>query len=142
MGAHEVAQKFTDAFNAHDEAGMRKLTTDNAVFEGPGDVKLEGVDSVTAYAMNWLNAFPEARLTVHNEVVAGDWVAQEFSFEGDHQGPLMSPAGEIPPTQRHLKGRAVQILRIEGDKVADTRLYFDQVQVLTQLGLLPEPATA
>jgi hypothetical protein len=41
-----------------------------------------------------------------------------------------------------LRGRGVQILRVEGGTVADTRLYFDQVQVLTQLGLMPEPSTA
>ena len=38
--------------------------------------------------------------------------------------------------------RAVQIFRVEGDTVVDTRLYFDQVQILTQLGLMPEPAQA
>jgi hypothetical protein len=31
---------------------------------------------------------------------------------------------------------------VDGDVVTDTRLYFDQVQVLTQLGLMPEPAAA
>ena len=36
----------------------------------------------------------------------------------------------------------MQIFRVEGGKVVDTRLYFDQVQVLTQLGLMPETATA
>jgi len=55
---------------------------------------------------------------------------------------LQTPTGEIPATNRQLRGRGVQILRIEGDAVVDTRLYFDQVQVLTQLGLMPEPAAA
>jgi hypothetical protein len=36
----------------------------------------------------------------------------------------------------------VQIFRVEGETIADTRLYFDQVQVMTQLGLMPESATA
>ena len=142
MGAHEVAQKFTDAFNAHDQQRIRDLNSDDTVFEAPGEVKVEGRDAAADYAMAWVRAFPDARITVHNEVVGGEWVVQEFTFTGTHEDTLMSPAGEIAPTQRHLKGRAVQILRIEGDKVADTRLYFDQVQVMTQLGLMPEPATA
>jgi hypothetical protein len=41
-----------------------------------------------------------------------------------------------------VNGRCVQILKVEGDVITDTRLYFDQVQVMTQLGLMPEPATA
>ncbi len=51
-------------------------------------------------------------------------------------------AGEIAPTHKTLNGRAVQIFRVEGETIAATRLYFDQVQVMTQLGLMPEPATA
>ena len=54
---------------------------------------------------------------------------------------MSSPAGDIPPTHKRLNGRGVQIFRVEGDAVVDTRLYFDQVQVLTQLGLMSEPAT-
>jgi len=140
--AQSVGAQFIEAFNAHDEARIRGLNAENGVLEAPGDVRLEGRDAATGYAMEWLNAFPDARITVHNELVAGDWVVQEFTFEGTHTAPMQSPMGEIPPTSRSLKGRAVQIFKVEGDAVVDTRLYFDQVQVMTQLGLMPEAATA
>ena len=142
MAARDVAGKFMEAFNAHDEAGIRSLSADDATIEAPGDIKLEGAEGVTKYAMTWLNAFPDARTTVRHEMEAGDWVVQEFTFEGTHQGTLSSPAGDIPATNRSLSGRGVQLLRIQGDKLAETHLYFDQVQVMTQLGLMPEPATA
>jgi predicted ester cyclase len=140
--AREIGQRFVDAFNAHDQQRIRELTSENAAFEAPGDVKIKGREPSTQYAMAWLNAFPDARITVHNELAAGDWVVQEFTFSGTHEGTLMSPAGEIPPTNRTLNGRGVQIVRVEGDAVTDTRLYFDQVEVMMQLGLMPEPATA
>lgn len=57
--------------------------------------------------MAWLNAFPDARITIHTELAEADWVAQRFTFEGTHEGVLASPAGEIPPTQRRLTGRGV-----------------------------------
>jgi predicted ester cyclase len=138
--AQRIGGEFVEAFNAHDEGRIRQLNADNAVLEAPGDVRLEGREPVTEYAMAWLRAFPDARVTVKNELEAGDWVVQEFAFEGVHQETLTTPAGEIPATNRRLTGRGVQILRVEGDTVADTRLYFDQVQVMTQLGLMPEPA--
>jgi hypothetical protein len=53
----------------------------------------------------------------------------------------MSPVGEIPATHEQLEGGG-QIFRVDGEAVADTRLYFDQVQVMTQLGLMPEPTAA
>jgi steroid delta-isomerase-like uncharacterized protein len=140
--ASEVGQRFIDAFNAHDERRIRELNGENAVFEAPGDVRVEGRDAATEYALAWLRAFPDARITVHNEFAAGDWVVQEFTFTGTHDGTLSSPAGEIPATHRTFNGRGVQIFRVEGEAVADTRLYFDQVQVMTQLGLMSQPATA
>ena len=140
--AQEVGQQFVDAFNAHDEAKIRELNAENAVVEAPGDVRVEGRDAATEYAMTWLRAFPDSRITVKNEFVAGEWVTQEFAFEGTHENTLPSPAGDIPATHKRLNGRGVQIFRIEGDNVVDTRLYFDQIQVLTQLGLMQEPATA
>ena len=140
--AREVGAAFVAAFNAHDEEKIRELNAENAVLEAPGDVRVEGKEPTTQYAMAWLRAFPDATITVSNELASGDWVAQEFTFEGTHEDTLSSPGGEIPATHRHLKGRGVQVFRIEGDTVADTRLYFDQVQIMTQLGLMPEPAGA
>jgi predicted ester cyclase len=140
--AQQVGADFVAAFNDHDESRIRELNAENSVVEAPGDVHVEGREATTQYAMAWLNAFPDARLNVTNELVSGDWVVQEFTFEGTHEGTLSSPAGDIPATHRRLNGRGVQIFRVEGDEVVDTRLYFDQVQIMTQLGLMPEPATA
>lgn len=140
--AQQVGAEFVRAFNAHDEGRISELNADNAVLEAPGDVRVEGREAATQYGMAWWNAFSDARITVANELTAGDWVVQEFTFEGTHDGTLSTPAGDIPATNRRLEGRGVQIFRVEGDAIADTRLYFDQVQVMTQLGLMPEPATA
>jgi steroid delta-isomerase-like uncharacterized protein len=140
--AREVGHRFIEAFNAHDEQRIRELNGDNAVFEAPGDVKVEGRDAATEYAMAWLRAFPDARITVRNELADGDWVVQEFTFTGTHDGTLASPAGEIPATHKTLNGRGVQIFRVEEETVVHTQLYYDQVQVMTQLDLMPEPATA
>ena len=91
--ARDIGQRFIDAFNAHDEERIRALNGENTVFEAPGEVKLQGREPATQYAMAWLNAFPDARISVTNELVAGDWVVQEFTFSGTHEGTLMSPAG-------------------------------------------------
>jgi steroid delta-isomerase-like uncharacterized protein len=140
--ARQLGAKFVDAFNAHDEARIRELNGENVVFEAPGEIRLEGRDAATEYAMAWLRAFPDARLTVTNELADGDWVAQEFTFEGTHEDTLSSPSGDIPATHKRLDGRGVQIFKVEGEVVTVTRLYFDQVDVMTQLGLMPEPASA
>ena len=142
MDARQVADAGTAAFNAHDAQKIRELFAPDVIFEAPGGVRVEGAEAATEYAMSWLNAFPDARITVQNQVVAGDWVAEQFTFTGTHKETLSGPGGEIPPTGRGLTGRGMQLTRVADDKVAEQHLYYDQVEVLTQLGLMPEPATA
>jgi len=48
-----------------------------------------------------------------------------------------SPVGTIEPTGRTLLTHPVLITRYENEKAAETRLCFDQVAVLTQLGAMP-----
>jgi steroid delta-isomerase-like uncharacterized protein len=140
--ARQVAKEFVEAFNAHDEARLHALDKDDVVLEAPGDMKLVGPDATTEYAMAWLRAFPDARISVHNTIAADDWAVQEFIFEGTHDDTLVGPAGEIPATHRRLSGRGVQLIRTQDGQIADVRLYFDQVQVLTQLGVMPAAAGA
>jgi predicted ester cyclase len=127
-----------DAFNAHDEAAVRAATGDDCVFEGPGGVRLEGGDAVAGYAKVWLNAFSDAALEADSIVVDGDWVAMNGTFKGTHDGILSSPNGDVPATGRRLEGRCAQLARFQDGKAVEEHLYFDQMDVITQLGLAPE----
>jgi predicted ester cyclase len=138
---HENAARFIKAFNAHDEDAMGVLTHPNATFAAPGNVYLRGVEA-TGYAIKWLKACPDGKLTVKNELVCGEWVVEEVIFEGTHQGPLDSPIGVIPATGKRLVVNAVLITRYESDLALETRISFDQVDELTQLGAMRTLATA
>jgi predicted ester cyclase len=135
-----VATKFNETFNAHSESAIKALVSPNVRFTAPGGVRLVGPDAFAGYFVSWLKGFPDARMTVHHEIVSGPWVVQEYTFEGTHRGTLAGPLGEIAPTNRKVAGNGVQLIRIENDLVVDCRLYFDMVETLTQLGIMPIPA--
>lgn len=137
-----LAAKFVDTFNTHDATAIKSLISSNARLSAPGEIRLEGKEAVAGYAINWLTAVPDARFTVRHEYVSGAWTIQEYTFEGTHRGILSSPMGDIPATNKKVVGHGVQIVRFENDLVAEVRLYFDMVEVLTQLGLMPVPARA
>jgi steroid delta-isomerase-like uncharacterized protein len=141
--AREVIARATEAFNAHDAQRMRALYADDVVFTAPDDVRIEDADAVVEYAMAWQRAFPDAKLTAHATLEDGESVAEQFTFEGTHEDTLVGRDGsEIPATHRRLAGRGVEVFRVRHGKIVEEHLYFDQVQVLSQLGLMPEPATA
>jgi len=136
--AKDTAAKFVTAFNAHDETALAAIHAANIKFEAPGGVRLEGSGAVTGYAMRWLKGFPDAKIIVGNQVECDSWLVQEFTLQGTHTAPLEGPAGTIPPTGKQLSSRAVSVGRYENGQIVEARLYFDQTEVMTQLGLMPE----
>ena len=132
-----LAAKYNSAFNIHDEAALRSLVAPNARFSAPGDVRLEGKDAVIGYTNSWMKALPDAKINVTHEIVSGPWIVQEFTFTGTHTGPLTGPMGTIQATNRKVSGQCVSITRYENDLAVESRLYFDVVQLLTQLGVMP-----
>jgi hypothetical protein len=59
---------------------------------------------------------------------------------GTHTAPFETPTGPIAPTHKKVVGYGVQLLRVENGKIAESRIYFDQLEQMSQLGLLPTPA--
>jgi steroid delta-isomerase-like uncharacterized protein len=138
----QLANRFIEAFNAHDEKALLALDTPDSTFSAPGAATLHGAQASTGYAMAWLNAFPDARMVIRNLTITDDTIVQEFTFEGTHTATLHAPTGDVPATNRRLSGRGAQVLKVRDGLIADTQLYFDQVDVLTQLGLMPAPVAA
>ena len=136
----DTTARFVAAFNAHDEKALNELHSDDIKFNAPGGFKATNAKDATAYAMTWLKAFPDGKMTVRSELTSGPWVVQEILMEGTHTAPLKSPTGPIPATYKKVKGYGVQILKVENGKIAEARIYFDQLDQMSQLGLIPAPA--
>ena len=136
----DIATHFIAAFNAHDEKALDALHAADIKFEAPG-FKASNGHEATAYAMGWLKGFPNGKMTLRHEVVNAPWVVQEVTMEGTNTGPLEAPGGKIQPTNRRVVSKGIQVLKIENGKIAETRIYFDQLDQMTQLGLMPAPAT-
>jgi len=137
----ETTDRFVAAFNAHDESALHALHAEDIKFNAPGGFKANNAKDATAFAMTWLKAFPDGKMKVRSEITSGPWVVQEILMEGTHTAPLESLTGAIPATHKKVTGYGVQLLRVEDGKIAEARIYFDQLDQMTQLGLIPTPAT-
>ncbi len=94
----------------------------------------DGEDAVRRYFAETRTAFPDQR----NELIAlhhaDDAVIVEFDLLGTHLGPLRS----IPATGRAFRTRVTAFFIFDGDRIVCERVYFDQLSILRQLGLMPE----
>ena len=72
-----------------------------------------------------------------------DTIIVEGVYSGTQSGPLATPDGsEIPATGRSFPFPYVDILRARDGLFVEHRLHWDNAAFLSQLGLLPQPATA
>jgi predicted ester cyclase len=70
----------------------------------------------------------------------GERAAVEGTFTGTHTGTLAAPQGEIPATGRTIELPYVDVFEARAGRIAAHRVYYDQMVMLSQLGLAPAPA--
>lgn len=142
MEARAVVERGIKAFNAHDLEAVARDTAADVVLTSPGGIKAQGTQAAKEFNQTWLRAFPDARVEAKNLITQGSTVVVEGVFVGTHDGPLKTPMGEVPPTGKKLVGEFIQIFEIDRGLVKRNHIIYDQVDVMTQLGMAPAPAGA
>ena len=140
LEARAVVERDIKAFNAHDLEALARDAAPDIIATSPGNKKIQGPQAVKEYNQGWLRAFPDARIEVKNTIVQGNTVVIEAVFNGTHSGPLKTQMGDVPPTGKKVAGEFVQVIEIDRGLVKRNSLMFDQVDLMTQLGLAPAPA--
>ena len=75
-------------------------------------------------------------------VEQGDTLADEWTMIATHTGPLVMPDGtELPPTGKRIEIKGMELVQHRDRKIAVHHMYYDNMAVAGQLGLLPEAAT-
>ena len=80
-----------------------------------------------------LTGFPDLHVTVEDMIAEGDKVVVRLTMHGIQQGAL----GSIPPTGKQVAVSTIDIVRIEGGKIAEEWGIDDRLGLLQQLGLVP-----
>jgi steroid delta-isomerase-like uncharacterized protein len=88
------------------------------------------------FMQGFKGAFPDIRITVTNQVATEESVVTEFTARGTHTGPMLTPAGEIPPTGRTVDFIVCEVCRVKNGQIASLRNYQDSAAIMRQLGLL------
>lgn len=131
------------AVNDHDLNPIGEMYAEDAELVWPGLGATRGRNAVVGFYATLLGAFPDVHVTITRIIEDGDTVAIQYVSEGTHLGPLPMPAGELPATNRRFTVEASSFGSLDGKGLIKTqREYFDQVEILAQLGLMPTPVEA
>ena len=137
--AKEVLERAIACWNATDRDGWAALYTDDVVYEGPGGGRISGLDELKERYFDALaTAAPDRQSRDVFLISEGDHVVEQARYTATHTGTWRDPNGaEVPATGKSLDFPFIGVFRVENGKISSIRIYYDQIEVLTQLGLMP-----
>ena len=137
----ELLDLSVERSNAGDLDGVMELYAEEATQIMPEGL-FEGRSAIRERLARDLVACPDIAWTVLSFVEQGDTFADEWTFVATHTGPFQLPDGsELPPTGRRVELRGMELVEVRDGKIVVDNLYYDNMAVLAQLGLVPEGAT-
>ena len=138
--AGELVARFYEDFTAGDIGAALSACAEDLEVVDPGMGKVHGRERFNDYLQTFKRAMPDARAIVEQVVESGDAVAVEGRFAGTHTGPLATDDGEVEPTGAAVDLRFADISRVRDRKIVAYHTYYDQLALLTQLGLMNNSA--
>lgn len=137
--AREVMDRLTEAAMKGDVDTVSSLHAEDAVSVTPDQGELRGRQQAVDYLTGFRDAFPDMAWEPLHSHEAGNTAIDEGYVTGTHTQPLPMPGQDpIPPTGNSIRIRAADAITVEDGQVTSHRFYFDQMEFMQQLGLLPD----
>ena len=130
-------QRFLSALDAGDWERLRTTYQPDAEIIFPGTPVLDA-DGLVEVCQHFRQAFPDISHRIATSMVSGRDAAAEIVAEGTHLGSLPSEGWDLEPTGRRVTFKAAQLVTTDGALVTRHHVYYDQVDIMNQLGLMGE----
>ncbi len=131
-----VVHRFmTEVQNSRELAKIPQFCQPDQVLDHPelgGPVR--GLEILERKILDMAGAFPNMRFDAEDVVAEGDQVAVRFTLTGTHTGPL----GPVKATGRPIVQSGMAVYDMSDGKIAEVRIREDLLQMLDQLGAIPD----
>jgi steroid delta-isomerase-like uncharacterized protein len=107
------------------------FTKDVVMHASPHDII--GIDSARAYYSNYLTGFSDITFSIVDTLASGNKLVKQWNFKGTHTGMFFG----IPATGKKVSVDGMTMVRMQGGKIAEERDFFDNLEFMQQLGLIP-----
>ena len=137
--AQDHVNRMYEALNAHDSEALAQFYSEDCeVVAPPGEMR--GRAAVRQLSETYWNAFPDLKWTITHQCASGDTVVSEQIAEGTHNGALLTPQGEFPPTGKRVATRICDVARVRDGEIVSVHLYWDNLGFMQALGAMPGSA--
>lgn len=131
----ELVRRFTAAVNARDREALSRLVAADVGRHCPAtpDATVASFDDLWAFLEQDFAAVPDSVVTLETLVAEGDLVAFWATYSGTQTGPM----GPFPASGERATVEFSGILRVRDGSIAEMKVVWDNVDMLTQLGHMP-----
>jgi SnoaL-like polyketide cyclase len=138
MDPKELAQMLFDDINnrTYKQNAAKIVAPDAVLSDSNTGQELRGPEGAIAYNEQWINAFPDAKVTVKNHEVMGNTVKTTFMGSGHFTGMMPAPDGSMVQGQ----GQALNLEFVQESEFKDGMLVrltnsYDMNAMMQQLGM-------
>ena len=125
---------FEEIWNEHNLAAATTIYDADVINHNRAPWQPCGMDGELEFAGMLQTAFPDVHIVVEDILAEDDRVVVRYSASGTHQGCL----GPIPATGKMAKVTGTASYRIDGGKIKEIWLNWDELGLLRQLGIIPD----
>ena len=131
---------YLDAWNRHDGQAVASFFTEDGVFADQAlGRRYQGMEAIAGFVESTgEEVSSDYAFTLLDSFQTGDRYALVWTFGGTND--RANPNPPLPATGKQFSVRGVSIGRLEGDRIKENTDYWNLVELLGQLGLMPAPA--
>ena len=131
----ELINRFTKESNAGNWDAFDEILTEDFQrhCQATPDVIVNSREEFKDLQESFIAIMPDQKITIEMLIAEGDLVAAYATYSGTMTGPM----GEFPPTGKSTASKFMTFFRIEEGRIAELWVEWDNVNMLTQLGLFP-----
>ncbi|HZD15193.1 MAG TPA: nuclear transport factor 2 family protein [Pseudonocardiaceae bacterium] len=136
MDTNELIRTGVSDWNRRDKDAFLTNFDPSCEITGPGGLMLRGRDGAELFWHIYQDAFPDNHITVRAIVGTADAATVEAVFEGTHAAALRRVDGsQVVMTGRTARITYAAVHTYRNKQITTLHLYFDQTELLAQLGV-------
>jgi predicted ester cyclase len=130
----KIKRAWEEAYNQGKVDGLDEILAPDYVRHKPPFADFVGLEALKSFITDTRTSYPDAKLTIDELIVEGDWHATLWTFEGTQSG--VSPTTGAPPSNKYVKFRGCDMNRWEGGKTVESWELGDYLGLMEQLGVV------
>jgi steroid delta-isomerase-like uncharacterized protein len=142
MAAEEnkaVVRRFVEVSNGqHSLDVLDELCSPDFVNHDPSNPAVRDLEGLKESWKMLGAGFPDMQTTIDELLTDGDCVIKRFTARGTQTGEFNG----IPPTGRSITLQGIDIHRLENGRIKEIYWGYDNLGMLQQLGVIPQPEQA